>query len=78
MKMDPKTQMYISAVMAVLTVLASSSTAWPDGVPPHVVHAIQSWNAFLLQIWAVIVPVLFGISSAQAGPLSSDKGKPNG
>jgi hypothetical protein len=40
------------------------------GVSPEIGQYVTSWSNFVLQIYAVLAPVLLGFSSSQPGPLA--------
>ena len=69
-QIDPNTQILIGVAVAVLTLAAHGSVALPLGVPAEVGQYITSWANFILQIYAVVGPILLGYSSSKPGPLA--------
>jgi hypothetical protein len=69
-QIDPKVLTIISAVVAIMTLLAQGSVQFPLGVPAHAAAIIVSWDNFLLHIYVVVAPVLIGYSSSQPGPFA--------
>ena len=70
MQIDPKTQMWIAAIVAVLTLGAHGTLALPMGIPPEAGAVLASWDNFILQIYAVVSPILLAYSSSKPGPLA--------
>ena len=69
-QINPTPQIVLALVVAVLTLAAKGSVALPLGVPPVVGEYVTSWSNFLLQLYAVVAPILLGFSSSMPGPLA--------
>ena len=69
-EINPNPQIFIAVGIAVLTLAAKGSVALPLGVPLFVGEYLTSWANFILQIYAVVAPVLLGFSSSRPGPLA--------
>jgi hypothetical protein len=69
-QINPTPQIIIAVVVAVLTLAAKGTVALPLGVPEIVGQYLTSWSNFLLQLYAVVAPILLGFSSSQPGPLA--------
>jgi len=70
LQINPTPQMALAVAVTVLTLAAKGSVALPLGVPPVVGEYVTSWSNFLLQLYAVVAPVLIGFSSSQPGPFA--------
>ena len=70
MQIDAKTQMWIAAIVAVITLAAHGTLALPMGVSPEAGAIFASWSNFILQIYAVASPILLAYSSSKPGPLA--------
>ena len=70
MQLDPKTQMWIAAVVAIITLAAHGTLALPTGIPPEAGAVLASWSNFILQIYAVVSPIMLAYSSSKPGPLA--------
>ena len=69
-QINPTPQIIIAVAVAVLTLAAKGTVALPLGVPAIVGEYMTSWSNFVLQIYAVVAPILLGFSSSQPGPLA--------
>ncbi len=69
-QINPTPQIVIAVAVAVLTLAAKGSVSLPLGVPPVVGEYLTSWSNFILQIYAVVAPILLGFSSSKPGPLA--------
>jgi len=70
--LDPKTQTYLAAAIAVLAAIGGGSLSLPLGIPDNVVAVIKSWDVFIVGIWTIIVPILMGLSKGP-GPWAQGK-----
>ena len=70
-QLDPKTQMWIMAAVALVYIGANGTVALPLGVPEWVGPYIHSWSQFAISIYLVLAPILLpGFSSSLPGPLA--------
>lgn len=70
-QINPKTQMWIMAVVALLYIGAQNSIALPLGIPVWVGPYIHSWSNALIQVYLALSPILLpGLSSSVPGPLA--------
>ena len=70
-QIDPKVQMIVMAIVALLYIGAQNSVALPLGIPEWVGPYLHSWSNFLIQIYLVLAPILLpGLSSSLPGPLA--------
>ena len=69
-QINPTPQIIVAVIVAVLTIAAKGTVALPLGVPPVVGEYVTSWSNFVLQIYAVVAPIMLGFSSSVPGPLA--------
>ena len=69
-QIDPSPQIIVAVAVAVLTLAAKGTVALPMGIPSVVGEYITSWSNFILQIYAIVAPVMLGFSSSKPGPLA--------
>lgn len=69
-QISQKNQMIVAAAVAVATLAAKGSIALPVGIPPEVGVIITSWSNFVLQIYAVLAPILLAYGGSQPGILA--------
>ncbi len=69
-QISPAVQIWIGVVVAIITLGAKGTLTLPIGIPETWGPIIQSWDNFILQIYAVIAPVMAAYSNSQPGPLA--------
>ncbi len=70
-QLDPKLQMWIMAIVALVYIGANGSVALPLGVPEWVGPYIHSWSQFFISIYLVLAPIVLpGFSSSLPGPFA--------
>ena len=73
---DPKTQTWAAAIIAILSAIAQGTIKLPINIPANVVEVIQSWDTFIVSVWIIATPILFGVSKG-AGPWAAPPDHPN-
>ena len=69
-QISPNVQIVVGAIVAVLTLGSKGAIQLPAGVPASWGPIVDSWSAFILQIYSVIAPIMLAYSSSQPGPLA--------
>jgi hypothetical protein len=69
-QISPQAQMIVGGAVAVLTLAAHGTLALPVGIPPEADTIITSWANFVLQIYAVVSPIMVAYSNSDPGPLA--------
>jgi len=69
-QVSPHVQLAIGVVVAVLTLGSKGALQLPVGIPTSWGVIIQSWDTFILQIYAVVAPFMAAYSSSDPGPLA--------
>lgn len=72
--MNPAVSMYINIAMSVLGVVAAlSPSVFPSYMPDTVVKDVIQTAGLVFTIWGGVNTALHATSTAQAGPLSSER-----
>lgn len=67
---DPLT--IAGAVIAVLSAISQGTLVLPDYIPAHVAVGLRQTDAFIVGIWVLVTPILFGMKAYSSPVISSN------